>query len=362
MNKERGIEFVKASLAANKPEQEIITVLTTRTKMTEQQARQFVAYVRSNHRQPAHKPASSQPAQPAQDEALARYVIKSLSRHVKTDDIIYYLCDHSTMSWEQARSFVDQVQRQHQQTIAKQQLPITALLSIGGILAGLLILILGVGGLIALLTQTFSRSISLPRQGQLFIYSLIALPIGIGMLLRSSSALRGQLADARVGGILVKQLQQLVQFILHYKWVLSGIIGILAVVAGITHYVTNIYVPMATPTPQELSHSLISAINNNDFNAALALYGNANSCAEERAVYRPDRQLEGVWRQFGNEAYTVLQIRERGDGRRIGAEVFVQNSNGVISSMLVGTNHCGWGVRCICGIGSFSTNLSLPSN
>jgi len=70
-----------------------------------------------------------------QQEAID-FVIQELGKHHQKNDIIQKLCESTSMNWNQAEKFIQQVEAQHRGLIASKQGPFVTVMSIGTVFIG----------------------------------------------------------------------------------------------------------------------------------------------------------------------------------------------------------------------------------
>ena len=78
-------------------------------------------------------------------EELAEFVVQSLKRHQRFNDIVESVCQKTGMSWNQAHRFVARTQTEHHKELTKSSRTIMIPLSIGFIVGGILLLIWSIG-------------------------------------------------------------------------------------------------------------------------------------------------------------------------------------------------------------------------
>ncbi len=70
-------------------------------------------------------------------ETATEYVIRELGKHRNRNEIIMTLCERTSLNWQQAGQFIQEVESQHGRRIAVRQSPIIIMLGIGLLLAGI---------------------------------------------------------------------------------------------------------------------------------------------------------------------------------------------------------------------------------
>lgn len=73
------------------------------------------------------------------DQEITKYVIKALSRHHSINQITIDVCEKTGMKWKEAQHFIDAVQVEHKDKIARRQRPLLVFLAVISIVAGLTI-------------------------------------------------------------------------------------------------------------------------------------------------------------------------------------------------------------------------------
>ncbi len=112
---------------------------------------------------------------------LTEYVVLQLGKHVSRNDVIFELCHISGMPWDQASSFVRQVEAQQGARIAQRQSPLFIIIGIGILIGGIALVLFSVSYLIQIYNTGLTGALNVRRD-----YSALAgLVTGIAMILGS---------------------------------------------------------------------------------------------------------------------------------------------------------------------------------
>jgi len=116
-----------------------------------------------------------------QQEAT-EFVIQELGKHHQKNDIIQKLCESTSMNWNQAEKFIQQVEAQHSGTIAQKQSPMIVAIGTVVAIAGLTVTVIAV---YATLTgeSMRMRGIPIPYAGNIVYF--------VGGIAMIGGALRG---------------------------------------------------------------------------------------------------------------------------------------------------------------------------
>jgi len=104
------------------------------------------------------------------------FVIQELGKHHQKNDIIQNLCEVTSMSWEDAKKFILQVEAQYRGQIAKKQSPLIVIMGTGSILAGFFI---SIAIIYATLQGWFFFLLSMPIP---YLGNVVYFLVGIGMI------------------------------------------------------------------------------------------------------------------------------------------------------------------------------------
>jgi hypothetical protein len=122
---------------------------------------------------------------PFTEAELTQYVISQLGKHVARNDLIFKLTHATGMSWNQAESFVSEVENQNKRQIALRQSPLLLILGGGIVLGGIVATFISVSYFIALFHAEPFDIVTLRRSYRM----LLLLATGVGMILGGSYGL-----------------------------------------------------------------------------------------------------------------------------------------------------------------------------
>jgi len=104
------------------------------------------------------------------------FVIRELGKHHQRNDIVQNLCEATSMSWEEAKKFIQQVEAQHRGQIAKKQSPLIVIMGTGSIITGFFLSIVMI---YATLQGWIFFLLSMPIP---YLGNVVYFLIGIGMI------------------------------------------------------------------------------------------------------------------------------------------------------------------------------------
>ncbi len=101
---------------------------------------------------------------------LTENVVRDLSRHRSRNDILMSICNASGMDWTEAQKFLHQVELNQGESIAARRRPLLIVMSLAGVIGGLLA---AVGLVIATLDGwiIFFLRLPIPYLGNIFYFS-----------------------------------------------------------------------------------------------------------------------------------------------------------------------------------------------
>lgn len=113
------------------------------------------------------------------NEELTQMIIKDLGKHRSRNEIIRTMCEQGEMDWQQAERLLQQVERDHRQTIVRRQSPFLIFLSIGTFIIGILLLLYSVEFFVAFFQGDTLEKILSARSGY---YRIAGAVTGLGMI------------------------------------------------------------------------------------------------------------------------------------------------------------------------------------
>ncbi len=355
MNREEAIEFVRQSLARNRPPGEIIAVLQREMGMDETRAKRAIAYVRKNHQNaaptttnPLSPPAAAPiPSREAHDE-LVQYVISKMGRGLNINDIILHVVENSKMDWPQAQRFVARISREHKDRIEAKQAPVMLPLSVGAVIAGIAMMVFSV----VLVGIILSGQYEIRRGRDLggFVVVPVVFLTGLGLMVGGARAVNSQLRVTGISSGFYSQVQAAINFMYRIRWIAAGS-GV--IVFGVIFFFANIYTPPIYPTGLELAEQVITAMNSGDRNFIFNSYGETDVCGIGRQNYNPTQEFDSVVAELGGETLIIQRMwvvdTEYDNRYQENVVIDVTDTASGIAAVIIETDSCVTG-RCVCSI------------
>lgn len=229
MNREEAIEFVRQSLARNRPPGEIIAVLQREMGMDEERAKRAIAYVRKNYQHAA--PTTTSPVSPPAavpmpklevDDELVQYVISKMGRGLNINDIILHVVENSKMDWPQAQRFVARISREHKDRIEAKQAPVMLPLSVGAVIAGIAMMVFTVVLVGIILSGQYEI-----RRGR-DLGGFVAVPLvfltGFGLMVGGARAVNSQLRVIGATSGFYRGVHTTIEFVTRYRWIAASVV------------------------------------------------------------------------------------------------------------------------------------------
>lgn len=113
------------------------------------------------------------------NDEITKMIISKLGKHQSRNEIIVAICEKSGQNWTEAEKLIEQVEAEHQRTIATHQSPVLIIISSMTIIAGIGLLGYGILFFVDFFQVETVERVLLLRTGYLRIISILT---GLAML------------------------------------------------------------------------------------------------------------------------------------------------------------------------------------